>query len=342
MRGKLFVRFHKALQMIGRPQGASIQELTNELGIDRTSVYRLLRTIEDLGFPLFDEKAPLERTKRWRFLDAGRGKQQGLSELRLSRSELIALTFIWGYARLYRGTALEEDIDAAFEKILGSLSPQLAAQTAKVRSLFIPTAKFAKDYAGKDEIIDSLVEAILQQKTCMIGYHSFSDDRHKQLTIDPLHLFEHGGGLYLFATTSDSGEIRMLAVERIDRIEMADCQFAYPKGFDPAKWLEEAFTIYGDDQFETKIWFSSDQARYIKERTWAKQQKIIDQKDGSIILEMATSGRWDVMRWVMGFGGQAEILMPADLREEIQQEIESAQKRYIKKKSKLTLRKGSS
>ena len=47
---------------------------------------------------------------------------------------------------------------------------------------------------------------------------------------------------------------------------------------------------------------------------------------------MTTSGKWDVMRWVLGFGGQAEILAPADLREEIQQELESAQKRYIKER----------
>jgi len=333
MRGKLFVRFHKAVQLIGRPQGASIDELTNELGIDRTSVYRLLRTVEDMGFPLFDDKAPLERGKRWHFLESGHGKSRKLSELHLSRSELIALTFVWGYARLYRGTSLEEDLDAAFEKICSSLSPQLAAQLERVRSLFIPTVKFAKDYAGKDEIIDSLVEAILQQKTCTIGYHSFTDDRHKQFSIDPLHFFEHGGGLYLFANTTDFGEIRILALERIEKVEITESQFTYPKGFDPSKWLEEAFTIYGDDQFETSIWFSADQARYIKERMWSKQQKIVDQKDGSIILEMTTSGKWDVMRWVLGFGGQAEILAPADLREEIQQELDSAHALYIKRHS---------
>ena len=47
MRGKLFVKFLRAIKLIERPQGASISELMDELGIDRTSVYRLFRTIED-------------------------------------------------------------------------------------------------------------------------------------------------------------------------------------------------------------------------------------------------------------------------------------------------------
>ena len=118
-----------------------------------------------MGFPLYEDKAPLERTKRWKFLDSGAGKRKGMSELRLSRSELIALNFIRGYARLYKGTAIEEDINAAFDKICGSLSPQLAELLKRVQSLFIPSAKFAKDYSGKDEIIDSITEAILQRKT---------------------------------------------------------------------------------------------------------------------------------------------------------------------------------
>ncbi|MHB8790171.1 MAG: WCX domain-containing protein [Desulfobulbaceae bacterium] len=53
-----------------------------------------------------------------------------------------------------------------------------------------------------------------------------------------------------------------------------------------------------DDEITCKIWFSESQARYIRERTWSPNQKIKNQKDGSIILTMATSGLWDVKRWV--------------------------------------------
>lgn len=143
-----------------------------------------------------------------------------------------------------------------------------------------------------------------------------------------MHFFEHGGGLYLFANTTDFGDIRTLAVERIEEIELTETSFAYPDDFDPGKWLDEAFTIFGDDQFETQIWFSAEQAKYIKERIWARQQKIFEQADGSIILEMTTSGRWDVARWVMGFGSQAEVLSPQDFRNEILAEVDAVRILY--------------
>ena len=77
-----------------------------------------------------------------------------------------------------------------------------------------------------------------------------------------------------------------------------------------------------------KIWFPAGQARYVKERKWSKTQKFEDQKDGSIILSMSTSGWWDVKRWVLSFGADAKVLQPIELRKEIVEELEAAKHKY--------------
>ena len=73
---------------------------------------------------------------------------------------------------------------------------------------------------------------------------------------------------------------------------------------------------------------TKDQARYIKEKKWSKTQKIEDQDDGSIIFSMETSGGWDVVRWVLKYGGEAKILEPKELKEEIITELRAAQSNY--------------
>ena len=92
--------------------------------------------------------------------------------------------------------------------------------------------------------------------------------------------------------------------------------------------MESAFDIVYGDPVKVKIWFSADQVRYIKERTWSKSQEIIDQEDGSIILNMETSGWWDVKRWVLSYGSEAKVLAPEDLRREIQAELKALQGYY--------------
>ncbi|OGP63888.1 MAG: hypothetical protein A3K22_03240 [Deltaproteobacteria bacterium RBG_16_42_7] len=98
--------------------------------------------------------------------------------------------------------------------------------------------------------------------------------------------------------------------------------------FDPEEALESAFDIVSDDPIEAKIWFSADQAKYIKERKWAKDQKITDQPDGSVILEMKTSGCDDVKRWVLSFGAEAEVLEPEKLRRDVMNELKTASRKY--------------
>ena len=92
--------------------------------------------------------------------------------------------------------------------------------------------------------------------------------------------------------------------------------------------LESAFDIVYEEPIEVKIWFSADQARYIKERKWSKTQKIEDQEDGSIILTMSTSGWGDVKRWVFGFGSDAKILEPKELKDIIRNDLKSLQEVY--------------
>ena len=84
-----------------------------------------------------------------------------------------------------------------------------------------------------------------------------------------------------------------------------------------------------NDPINIKIRFSLGQAKYIRKRRWTKKQKISDSTDGSIILEMDTSGWWEVMRWVLSFGADAEVLEPQELREEIELAIHKLAQIYL-------------
>ena len=173
---------------------------------------------------------------------------------------------------------------------------------------------------------------MFKQQTCLVEYHSFGDDTVKHFKIDPLRFFERDGGLYIFVNATSFGEIRVLAVERILKLTPTDETFTVPEDFDPDVLLETAFNLTYDDPVTVKVRFSADQARYVKERRWAANQTITDQPDGSVILELQTSGRWDVKRWVLSFGADAEVLEPEDLRQEIAADLENMIVAYSLKK----------
>ena len=330
MRGRNLIKLLKALDLLSRPEGATIKQLAEHLEIDRRSVYRLIDVMEELHLPLYDDTVPMEKEKRWRVLEDYVIKLPNITlpDVKLSLSEMVALYLLKGEAKLYRGTEIEKIVEAAFGKIGLFVPNRLSDQLQKIKTLFVPSSKFAKDYSGKEELIDTLTDAVLKKRTCYVRYHSYVDDRIKNFKIDPLCFFENHGGLYVFVNATSFGQIRILAVERIQGLELTDEGFNAPADFDPETLLNSAFDMVYDDPLVVKIWFSAAQARYIKERTWAPHQTISDEPDGAIILEMQTSGWWDVKKWVLSFGAEASVLEPEELRCEIAEELDRARARY--------------
>jgi len=323
----------KAVDLIGRPEGATIDDLAAHLEVSRRTAYRVIETLEEMNFPLYEDKCALDGHKRYLFEDTFLKKLPNLSvpELRLTLSELLALSFIRGGSSLFKGTDVEKNIQSAFAKMDAFVPVKLARQLDKVRTLFTASGRFTKDYRDKEEVINDLTDAMFRQRTCLVEYHSFGDDRIKKFKIDPLRFFERDGGLYVFVQATSFGEIRILAVERILKLAASDATFKVPEDFDPDTLLEASFNLTYDDPITVKVRFSADQARYVKERRWAAKQTITDLPDGSVILELETSGRWDVKRWLLAFGADAELLEPQDLREEIAADLRRLVESYSQK-----------
>ena len=330
MRGQQLVKLFRAIELFSKPAGTTIKELQETFGIDRSSANRIIRTMENLGFPLYDEKLFMEKEKRWKFDETYLKRLPNINvpDLKLELPEIIALYLIKGEARLYRKTEIEKKVNTVFAKLGAFVPAELVEKLDRIKTLFVSSENFAKDYSGKEDIIDSLTDAMLQQKTSYVKYHSFAQDRISNFTIDPLYFFESQGGLYVFVRATSFDDIRILAVERVREITFTDNHFKYPDDFDPDEKLNEAFDMIYDDPIEAKIWISNDQAKYVTERRLVKNQKVTKQDDGSIILEIKTSGWWDLKRWVLSFGGNAEVLEPIGLREEIANEIKNLNSKY--------------
>lgn len=330
MRGRNLIKLLRALELLSKSEGTTIEEMRALLGIDRRSVYRLINVVEELGFPLYDDKIPLEREKRWKLEESYLKKLPNMKipDVNLTLLEIISLYLLRSEGSVLKGTELEKHMNSAFGKLSLFLPKDAFSKLNKIKALFVPATKFAKDYSGKEEIIGQLMDAMLKNETCYLTYHSFYDDKIKNFKIDPLHFFEKDSGLYLLVNTTTFGDIRTLAVERIQKITKTGSSFEYPEDFDPEELLESAFDIVYEDPIRVRIWFSADQARYIKERKWSKNQEIIDQEDWSIILSMETSGWWDVKRWVLSYGKGAKVLEPEELRKEILSELTAAQGHY--------------
>ena len=199
MRGKNLIKLLKALEILSKPEGTTIKQMVTQLAVDRRSVYRLIEVIEDLGFPIYDEKILLKKKKRWKLEESYLKKLPNMKipDINLSLLEIISLYLLRSEASLLKGTELEKHTNSAFGKFSLFLPKDAFGKLDKIKALFVSASKFVKDYSGKEALIGQLMDAIMKKESCYVGYHSFYDDKIKNFKIDPLHFFENRGGLYI-------------------------------------------------------------------------------------------------------------------------------------------------
>lgn len=331
MRLKMLKKLVDAITLLSQPTGTTISALCERLDIDKRQAYRVLDEIQsEFKIMIEKDKALLGGEVRY-YLDkefTRRLSEIKVADLNLSLAEIISLYFIKGHSRLYRGTDIETNIERAFSKLDVFVPEGLSEKLEKIKALFLTADKLTKDYTGKEETIETLTDAILQQKTCLVEYNSFFSGKTKDFNIDPLKLFDWNGGLYLSVRVPEFDTIRTLAVERINKITFTDKEFCFPDDFNPDEIMEDAFGIVYDDPVAVKIHFPAKQAPYIQERQWCKKQNIEKLEDNSIILTMNTSGWYDVKKMILSFGPDAELLEPADKRKEIKEDIKKMASLY--------------
>lgn len=325
--GRNISKILKAVDLLARPQGATNKELASYLGLSSRSVFRLLSTFADLGFPLTDERDSFGGETRHFLLESFVKKLPNLSmpQVTLTPRESLVLYFLLARDTIFADSEVEHDL-AALKSKLAALLPASTSTPSGRRSsmplttLFTRSPNGYKSYAGHDAVFDTVLDGLEQLRALHVTYYSLSRKTTKSYVVHPLKLFEHRGCIYLFVRLPKHDIIRILAVDRIKIAKLLDTVFAYPRDFDAEALLATAFDLTLGDPITASIRFSAKEAPYVRERQWSDDQRIEDHSDGSCTLTLTTSGTRDLLRWLLSFGSGAEILSPPELRDALRDE----------------------
>jgi predicted DNA-binding transcriptional regulator YafY len=64
------VQFLRAIDLLASPKGATIKDMMENLSISRRSVFRLFEALQELGFPVLDDKPVSKAEKIYRLMDS--------------------------------------------------------------------------------------------------------------------------------------------------------------------------------------------------------------------------------------------------------------------------------
>ena len=318
MRNAEVIRQWRILKTIEAGRHTTTGALAKEHEVTERTIRRDVEALQEAGFPLYDEWR--NGRKIWRLVE---GYKQKLTQS-FTLAELTALFFGRNLMSFLGGAPFAQDLESAFAKIREALPAKSLPYLARIQDLFAARPDPWKDYSKKQDVIVSLIDAVLHQRQVRIDYYSFNSRKTKSYTVDPYRLVYYHGGLYLYARAQEYGEVRTFAVERVEKIEVGEEGFQIPADFNVSEYARGAFGIAGGRPETVEIAFAAEMAGYIRERVWHESQVLEDGPGGSVILRLSVAPGFELQAWVKGFLPHAQVLKPTSLRDAIARDLEKA------------------
>jgi predicted DNA-binding transcriptional regulator YafY len=113
--------------------------------------------------------------------------------------------------------------------------------------------------------------------------------------------------------------VAMLRVGDLSRVETVEETFEIPQRFNLRGFLQHGEEVHAGRHQPCRVvvHFSAALAREVTEVRWPTEPAVERLPDGSVRLSMNVNGLEDVTRWILGFGEQATVLSPHELRQTI-------------------------
>ncbi len=186
------------------------------------------------------------------------------------------------------------------------------------------------DYSPHQETIQKLYVAIDKGRLCAVQYQPKINDPCKEFLVAPLRILAFREALYARCLKcNEAGEVEnekpmTLAIHRIRAITVRQTKAKTP-ALEPDSnhfgfWFNEPFTV--------RIRFTPEAATFVGERCWSDGQQTTVLPDGGVELTFTSTSRPEVKSWVLSFADAAELIEPADLREEIKETLQRTLNKY--------------
>ena len=134
------------------------------------------------------------------------------------------------------------------------------------------------------------------------------------LRAGPLHLLAYHGNWYLLALNAAKGRVESFALSRFRRIEGLGRTFDRPQDLYDRAHARQAFGIAGSAKpMKIRLLFEPKLAVYISERQWHPRGTLKKRPDGRVQLRMETTGRKELVRWVLSWMPDVRVLAPKSL-----------------------------
>lgn len=215
--------------------------------------------------------------------------------------------------------------DQSVTRIIDAFSIHHALQEGNKLS---PSVFLEKRKSLGTENIYGIIHAIQNGYILQFTYQKHWEDFSTQRMVYPIAIKESQQRWYLVALDKKNDVVKTFGLDRISNLKVTDTKFK-PFAYKVEKEFQHAFGVETYSPAEKVVLeFSKQQGNYIKTFPLHESQRIIEETEDSVILEIFIHTTNDIKMELLKYGSDAKVLSPISLQNEIKIRISEMSKLY--------------
>ena len=182
-----------------------------------------------------------------------------------------------------------------------------------------------EEIAHSNQDYHPIVEAMRLNVEMEIDYQKY-EGCHETFHVQPYALKVYNRRWYLLGFIQERGEVRTIALDRMQHMTLTDTHFELPKDFDASKYFANVVGVYIDKSLpvtKAKIRAYGMQIEYLRSLPLHKSQEEVftsyEERYSDFTYRLCITPEF--ISHLLAMGEKVEVLEPQELREEIKKRI---------------------
>ena len=326
-------RMLRLIELLQSGRTYNTRELAEFNGISRRQVFRDLKALQNSGIPLLYDQ---HRQGYWLPTSAY------LPPADLTLDETLSLLILaHNLGRTGEGLPFQTAARSAAVKLTSNLPERLRAHLGELAAAVDVRLDSHHPHSSSHSAYGQLLDAIRDRTRVRIDYNSLFEGEEVTTLLSPYRLFFRRRAWYVVGRSSLHRAVRTFHVGRILSLEATADRYQIPQRFSLDRYLGNAWHLVREPGRRTRvvIRFQPKVAQNVAEVTWHKTQSLQWNRDGTLDFCVVVDGLSEIAWWILGYGDQAEVIEPDELRKIIAKHASRVAALYSKPKKKASSRK---
>jgi predicted DNA-binding transcriptional regulator YafY len=289
------------LNLLRTHRNLNAAKLAVECGVTERSIYRDVLSLSEANIPIYYDRG--YKLASDSFLPPLNFDFEEYSSLKLAL-ESTPLRKISSHAPALQ--RVRAKIESTLSKAVKD-QRKVAPDTTHISIDTTMIEKKAHKFYGPIE------HAISERKCLNLTYDSIESGTTNRV-VEPYFIVFRGRAFYFVAFCRLRNEMRIFRIDRVESLTLSEEHFVPQKGVDPKSYFEGSWEIFSGKPAEVTVMFTGNAIRIITHTKHHPSERVEKLENGNILYHVTVNGLVEIQRWILGFGDQATVISPVELK----------------------------